>query len=139
VPDPLNDTKLHRKTFYSDREEAFLEASAPDSKFTLSLGYTMDKFAVGTTFTSWGKIVLLGFGDGTAPDPADPNGFDNPNYSGINPRVPSDADPTVYVPEVFNYNSKITTDIYGSYKFLTKAKSVYWRRQYFQLCILILE
>jgi len=117
VPGPLNDTKLHRKTFYSDREEAFLEASAPDSKFTLSLGYTLAKFAFGATFTSWGKIKLLGFGDGTAPDPDNPNGFDNPNYSGINPRVPSDADPTVYVPEVFNYTSKITTDIYGSYKF----------------------
>ena len=121
VPDPLDDTKLHRKTFYSDREEAFLEASAPDSKFTLSLGYTLDKFAFGATFTSWGKIVLLGFGDGSAPDPDNPNGFDNPNYSGINPRVPSDADPTVYVPEVFNYNSKITTDIYGSYKFSRKV------------------
>ena len=117
VPDVLDDTELHRKTFYSDREEAFLEASAPDSKFSLSFGYTMDKFAVGATFTSWGKIVLLGFGDGTAPDPGSPGGFDNPNYSGINPRVPSDADPNVYVPEVFNYNSKITTDIYGSYKF----------------------
>jgi len=117
VPGPLNDTKLHRKTFYSDREEAFLEASAPDSKFTLSLGYTLAKFAFGATFTSWGKIKLLGFGDGTAPDPDNPNEFDNPNYSGINPRVPSDADPTVYVPEVFNYTSKITTDIYGSYKF----------------------
>jgi len=117
VPGPLNDTKLHRKTFYSDREEAFLEASAPDSKFTLSLGYTLAKFAFGATFTSWGKIKLLGFGDGTAPDPDNPNEFDNPNYSGINPRVPSDADPTVYVPEVFNYSSKITTDIYGSYKF----------------------
>ncbi len=120
VPAPLNDTKLHQKTFYSDREEAFLEASAPDSKFTLSLGYTMDKFAVGATFTSWGKIVLLGFGDGSAPDPGSPGGFDNPNYSGINPRVPSDADGSVYVPEVFNYNSKITTDIYGSYKFSRK-------------------
>ena len=64
IPAVLNDTKLHQKTFYSDREEAFLEASAPDSKFSLSLGYTMDKFAFGATFTSWGKIVLLGFGDG---------------------------------------------------------------------------
>jgi len=121
VPAVLDDTKLHRKTFYSDREEAFVEASAPDTKFSLSLGYTMDKFAFGATFTQWGKIVLLGFGDGTAPDPDNPAGFDNPNYSGINPRVPSDADPSVYVPEVFNYNSKVTTDIYGSYKFSRKV------------------
>ena len=32
IPSVLNDTKLHQKTFYSDREEAFLEASAPNSQ-----------------------------------------------------------------------------------------------------------
>ncbi len=121
IPAVLNDTKLHQKTFYSDREEAFLEASAPDTKFSLSIGYTMEKVAFGATFTQWGKIVLLGFGDGSAPDPGSPGGYDNPNYSGINPRVPSDADPSVYVPEIFNYDSKVTTDIYGSYKFSRKA------------------
>ena len=120
IPAVLNDTKLHQKTFYSDREEAFIEASAPESKFSLGLDYTMDKFGFGAHFTSFGKIVLLGFGDGTAPDPNSPGGFDNPNYSGINPRVPSDADPSIYVPEVFNYKGKITTDIYVSYKFSKK-------------------
>ena len=120
IPAVLNDTKLHQKTFYSDREEAFIEASAPESKFSLGLDYTMDKFGFGTHFTSFGKIVLLGFGDGTAPDPGSPGGFDNPNYSGINPRVPSDANPSVYVPEVFNYKGKITTDLYASYKFSKK-------------------
>ena len=120
IPAVLNDTKLHQKTFYSDREEAFIEASAPESKFSLGLDYTMDKFGFGAHFTSFGKIVLLGFGDGTAPDPGSPGGFDNPNYSGINPRVPSDANPSVYVPEVFNYKGKITTDLYASYKFSKK-------------------
>ena len=110
-----------RKTFYSDREEAFLKASAPKSKFSLGLDYTMQKFGFGAHFTSFGKIVLLGFGDGSAPDPSSPGGFDNPNYSGINPRVPSDADPSVYVPEVFNYNGKVTTDVYASYKFSKKV------------------
>ncbi|MGZ8541832.1 MAG: TonB-dependent receptor [Chitinophagaceae bacterium] len=121
VPAVLNDTKLHQKTFYSDREEAFLKASAPKCKFSLGLDYTMDKFGFGAHFTSFGKIVLLGFGDGAAPDPGSPGGFDNPNYSGINPRVPSDANPGVYVPEVFNYNGKITTDVYASYKFSKKV------------------
>lgn len=121
IPAVLNDTKLHQKTFYSDREEAFIEASAPKSKFSLGLDYTMEKFGFGAHFTSFGKIVLLGFGDGAAPDPGSPGGFDNPNYSGINPRVPSDADPNVYVPEVFNYKGKVTTDLYASYKFSKKV------------------
>ncbi len=121
VPDVLNDTRLHQKTFYSDREEAFLKASAPKNKFSLGFDYAMEKFGFGAHFTSFGKIVLLGFGDGAAPDPSSPGGFDNPNYSGINPRVPSDADGNVYVPEVFNYNGKVTTDIYASYKFSKKV------------------
>jgi iron complex outermembrane recepter protein len=113
-PSALSNTPLQRKTFYSDREEAFLKASAPKSKFSLGLDYTMDKLGFGAHFTSYGKIVLLGFGDGSAPP------GDNPNYSGINPQVPSDANGSVYVPEVFNYNGKITTDIYASYKFSKK-------------------
>ncbi len=121
VPPVLNDTRLHQKTFYSDREEAFLIASAPKNKFALGLDYTMVKFGFGVHFTSFGKIVLLGFGDGAAPDPSSPGGFDNPNYSGINPRVPSDADGSIYVPEIFNYNGKVTTDIYASYKFSKKV------------------
>jgi iron complex outermembrane receptor protein len=114
IPVKLNDTKLHQKTFYSDREEAFFKASAPKSKFSLGLDYTMVKIGFGAHFTSYGKIVLLGFGDASSPS------GDNPNYSGINPQVPSDANPSVYVPEVFNYNGKITTDIYASYKFSKK-------------------
>jgi iron complex outermembrane receptor protein len=115
VPSALNDSKLHRKTFYSDREEAFLKASAPKSKFSLALDYTRNKFGLGVHFTSFGKVVLMGFGDGSSP------AGDNPNYSGINPQVPSDADPNVYVPEVFNYNGKITTDVYASYRFSRKV------------------
>ena len=83
-----------KKTFFSDREEAFLIASAPKQKIALSIDYNMDKFGVGTHLTYYGKVVLLGFGDATA---------DNPNQTGINPMVPSDADPTVYVPERFSF------------------------------------
>jgi iron complex outermembrane receptor protein len=113
-PSALNNTPLQRKTFYSDREEAFLKASAPKYKFSLGVDYTMDKLGFGAHFTSYGKIVLLGFGDGSSPS------GDNPNYSGINPQVPSDANGSVYVPEVFNYNGKVTTDVYASYKFSKK-------------------
>lgn len=112
VPSLLNDTKLHRKTFFSDREEAFLKASAPKEKFTLNLEYDVNKFGIGTHVTYFGKIVLLGFGDATP---------DNPNQTGINPMVPSDANPDIYVPEVFNFNGKVTTDIFASYKFSKKV------------------
>jgi iron complex outermembrane recepter protein len=114
VPSALNDTKLHRKTFYSDREEAFLKASAPKAKFSLGFDYTHAKLGAGVHLTYYGKIVLLGFGDGASP------AGDNPNYSGINPQVPSDADPNVYLPEMFNYNGKVTSDIYVSYKLSPK-------------------
>ncbi len=110
VPPALNDSKLHQKTFYSDREEAFLAASAPNGKFSLGLDYSMQKWGFGAHFTSYGKIVLLGFGDSGAPS------GDNPNGSGIDPQVPDDATGT-YVPEIFNYNHKVTTDIYASFKF----------------------
>lgn len=118
VPAALNDTKLHQKTFYSDREEAFLKASAPKAKFSLGLDYTVNKLGFGAHFTYYGKIVLTGFGDGGSPS------GDNPNYSGINPQVPSDANPAVYVPELFNYNGKVTSDIYASYK-LSKKISLF--------------
>lgn len=110
IPAPLDDIPLHRKTFYSDREEAFLKASAPNGKFSLTVDYTIGKFGFNARFTHFGKIVLTGFGDYEAPT------GDNPNASGINPQVPSDANGS-YVPEVFNYNHKITTDISLSYKF----------------------
>lgn len=118
IPAALNNTELQKKTFYSDREEAFLKASAPGSKFSLGITYTAGNVGFNANLTSFGKIKLLGFGDYTAP------GDDNPNGSGINPRVPSDADESVYVPEVFNFNGKITTDVSVSYK-ITKQVSVF--------------
>ena len=111
VPSALNGTVLNQKTFFSDREEAFLLASAPKQKFALSLEYDVDKLGVGAHFTYYGKIVLMGFGDATA---------DNPNQTGINPMVPTDADPNVYVPEHFNFNGKVVTDLFVSYKFSRK-------------------
>ena len=113
VPAVLNGTQLNRKTFYSDREEAFLKASAPSSKISFGIDYTTGALGLKAQFTSFGKIVLLGFGDGQSP------AGDNPYYSGINPQVPAD-DGSGYVPEIFNYNGKVTTDISVSYKFCKK-------------------
>jgi len=112
IPAALNGTVLNQKTFYSDREKAFLLASAPNHKFALSLDYNFDKFGFGTHFTYFGKIKLMGFGAQTD---------ENPNQTGINPMVPSDADDKVLVPEVFNFGGKVVTDIYASYKLCKHA------------------
>ena len=111
VPAALNGTVLNQKTFFSDREEAFLLASAPNTKFNLNLEYNFKKFGVGTHLTYFGKIKLMGFGDSRP---------DNPNSTGINPQVPTDADPNVYVPEVFDFKGKLVTDVYASFR-ATKA------------------
>jgi iron complex outermembrane receptor protein len=111
VPPALNGTVLNQKTFFSDREEAFLLASAPNHKFALNIDYNVNKFGVGTHITYFGKISLLGFGAATA---------DNPNQTGINPMVPTDADANKLVPEVFNFTGKVVTDIYCSYRFSKK-------------------
>lgn len=115
VPSALSGTVLNQKTFFSDREEAFLLASAPNTKFNLSLEYNCKKLGVGTHLTYFGKIKLMGFGDATA---------DNPNQTGINPMVPTDNDPNVYVPEHFNFSGKLVTDVFVSYS-LTKKITVF--------------
>ncbi|HEX2683803.1 MAG TPA: hypothetical protein VHL77_07715, partial [Ferruginibacter sp.] len=112
VPSALNGTVLNQKTFFSDREEAFLLASAPNAKFNLSLDYNWKKFGFGTRLTYFGKVKLMGFGDATA---------DNPNQTGINPMVPTDADPNVYVPEHFNFKGKLVTDAFFSYSINKKV------------------
>ena len=114
IPAALNGTPLNRKTFYSDREEAFLKASAPNSKVSLGIDYATGPLGFKVQFTSFGKVILTGFGDGESPS------GDNPNYSGINPQVPADNG-SGYVPEVFNYGGKVTTDVAASYKFGKKV------------------
>jgi iron complex outermembrane recepter protein len=114
IPAALNTNTLNRKTFFSDREEAFVKASAPRSKFSISLEYAVNKLGFGTHLTYFGKVQLKGFGDATP---------ENPNYAGINPMVPSDANGT-YVPENFNYNGKLVTDVFASYKF-SKAVTLF--------------
>ncbi len=101
VPAKLNDTELHRKTFFSDREEAFVLASAPKSKFALSLEYGIKKFSIGARLTYFGDVKILGYGE---------------DALGINPQVPTDANDTVYVPDAYDYSGKLVTDLYLTYK-----------------------
>lgn len=96
--------------FFSTREAYFMKASAPRSKYIASLQYTRNTLSVGARFTYFGKIELTGFGD--------------PDYDGVYPMVPAD-DPSnapnalnfndgIYVPEVFIYSGKMTTDLYAN-------------------------
>jgi iron complex outermembrane receptor protein len=106
VPDKLNDTENHRQTFLSDREQAFILASAPDSKFALSLEYGIDKLTIGTRFTYFGKVTLLGYGE---------------DALGINPQVPTDADENVLVPDKYPYAGKVVSDVFLSYRIFKGA------------------
>lgn len=130
IPADLNDSYVHRKTFFSDREEAFLLASAPKSKMSLGIEYGIGKFGIGTHLTYFGKMRSLGFGWTGLASAAGTGGPGDPaisgSFTGIDPYVDIDgyADGVHVTPEVFNYNGKVTTDVYASYKF-SKAVSLF--------------
>ena len=130
VPDKLNDSYLHRKTFFSDREEAFLKASAPNSKVSLNLEYNVKKFGVGAHITYFGDVKLLGFGYTGLASAAGTGGPGDPaisgSFTGIDPYVDIDGynDQIHVLPEVFNYSGKVATDIFGSYR-LSKKAAIY--------------
>ncbi|PSL44854.1 iron complex outermembrane receptor protein [Chitinophaga niastensis] len=105
VPDKLNDSYVHRGEFFSDREQKFVLASAPPAKLALNLEYGIRKFSIGTHLNYFGKIVLLGYGF-----------LGDLGGTGINPQVALDKDGTA-VPEQFNYNGKMVTDLYASFRF----------------------
>lgn len=123
VPEKLNDSYKHQKTFFSDREQAFLLASAPNTKFSFNAEYGISSFTVGTHLTYFGKIKLLGFGwtgPGVAGSglPGDPE--ISGSFTGIDPYVRTEDDKSV-VPEVFNFSGKMVTDVYTSYKISKSA------------------
>lgn len=130
IPAALNDSYRHRKTFFSDREEAFLLASAPQAKGMLGLEYGMNKFTVGTHITYYGNIKTLGFGWTGLASAAGTGGPGDPDisgsFTGIDPYVDIDgySDQVHVEREIFNYTGKITTDIFVSYK-LNKAITIF--------------
>ena len=109
VPDKLNDTEDHRKTFLSDREQLFILASAPESKVALNLEYAWKSWTFGTRLTYFGSLTLLGYGE---------------DGLGINPMVPDDATGAL-VPDRYDYGAKLVTDLYMAYRFTPKV-SLYW-------------
>jgi iron complex outermembrane recepter protein len=106
VPSTFKGSAADSATFFSDREQYFLKASAPRAKFSLNLEYGMNKFAVGTHLTYFGDVKELGFGETSAPsNAADP----------FFPYVELDNN-SAAVPEIFDFKPKITTDLYASYR-----------------------
>jgi len=104
VPDALNGSYESQQAFFSDREQTYLKASAPPLKLGLNLDYSIGKWSVGTHFLYYGKIQLLGYGAAqTYP-----------------PLVMLD-DNSGTVSEQFNYNGKVVTDLFASYRFSKKV------------------
>lgn len=54
---------LDRATFFGAREEGFLLASAPDSKFGLNIGYEYEQFQGRLALTRFSEIILIDFVD----------------------------------------------------------------------------
>jgi len=110
VPDALSTTEYNANTFFNDREKYFLKASAPSSKFSFTADYTKKKVSIGARVTYFGNLTLTGFGY---------------NGDGINPEVPSDADENVFLPELFNYGGKFSTDIYSNIQLSKKVNFIF--------------
>jgi iron complex outermembrane recepter protein len=125
IPAPLTANYLDSQTFYSTREQAFLIASAPQSKFSMNLEYDINQFGVGTHLTYYGKLSLQGYGYATAagalPGQAGGDGISNAG-KGYDPYVDLDNGSGT-VPENFYYGGKMTTDLYVSFKI---NKNVSW-------------
>ncbi len=131
VPNALNDSYRHRKTFFSDREEAMLLASAPQMKWNLTLDYLMGNWTVGTHLNYFGQMKTLGFGWTGLASAAGTGGPGDPSisgsFTGIDPYVDIDgySDGVNVLKEEFIYGGKLTTDIYASYKFGKKV-TLFW-------------
>ncbi len=103
IPEALNDTYEHQQAFFSDREQKYVLASAPPVKLGLNLEYGFDKLSIGTYFTYFGKIEILGYG-----------------YENTYPPLVALDKTGQLVPEQFNYSGKLVSDLYLSYRFSKK-------------------
>ena len=71
--DKVLNGNLDEQTFFGERDKAFLLASAPDSKLSLSLNYNKRWFDAGLTFTHFSEVTLLDWQ--AEEDSADYGGF----------------------------------------------------------------
>jgi iron complex outermembrane receptor protein len=126
IPASLDNSYRQRKTFFSDREEAFLLASAPNAKFNFSLQYTAGKIGFGTNVNYFGNMKSLGFGWTGLASAAGTGGPGDPaisgSFTGIDPYVDIDgfSDGINVEREIFNYKPKVTVDLFVSYSFSKK-------------------
>jgi iron complex outermembrane recepter protein len=60
--DKVKNGNLDSEIFFGKREQAFLLASAPKSKFGLNLNYSHKKFDTGLALTRFSKVVLVDYG-----------------------------------------------------------------------------
>ncbi|OOQ58351.1 TonB-dependent receptor [Mucilaginibacter pedocola] len=98
-PPILGTTAALQQTFLSEREQKFILASAPPQKLALNPEFGHNSLTIGTRFTYFGKIDLLGYGDGST----------------LTPTVPTD-DGTQQLPDRYIYSGKVTSDLYLTYK-----------------------
>ena len=119
VPGKLSGTADLRTTFLTPREQAFILASAPGSKFGLVLEHNWARFGLGTRLTWFGKQTLLGYGDGTAED-----FVPEFNRGDLYAYVPADDDSRP-VRDEYVYDGKAVADLYFSYKASQKI-GLYW-------------
>ncbi|MBK6860191.1 MAG: TonB-dependent receptor [Saprospiraceae bacterium] len=98
VPKALSTSASNIEYFYSVREQNFLLASAPKTKFGMSLDYNYKRWTIGTRVNYFGQVNLYGYGD----------------FASLLPEVPTDADENVRVADLYLYKPKWVQDIYAS-------------------------
>ncbi|MBK8954814.1 MAG: TonB-dependent receptor [Saprospiraceae bacterium] len=106
IPAELNTSESNREYFFSEREQYFLIASAPKTKFGMALDYSWDRFSVGTRLNYFGQVNLLGYGD----------------FNTLEPQVPTDADENIRVRDEYNYRRRWVHDVFASVKIMEGAK-----------------
>ena len=108
IPNALNASYDTQQAFFSDREQAYIKASAPPIKLGLNLDYGFGNWMVGAHFLYYGNISILGYGyENTYPPLVN---LDNTNTS---------------VLEQFNYSGKVVSDVFASYK-ISKRVTVFF-------------
>ncbi|WP_413998834.1 TonB-dependent receptor [Flavobacterium sp. W1B] len=93
--DKVKNGDLDEKTFFGERDKAFLLASAPPSKFGLNLNYAKKWFDAGLAFTRFSKVELLDYQMDEDPE----------DYR---------ISPTETDAQVFTNQKKAATDTYGA-------------------------
>lgn len=106
VPDELNTSESNKEYFFSQREQYFLKASAPKTKFGMSVEYSWNRFSLGTRLNYFGQIDLLGYGD----------------FNSLYPEVPTDADENIRVRDEYNYTRKWVQDVFATVSLCNAAK-----------------